>query len=267
MHHRWSSNLAWLIASLLLFLVPAIAGTIMVDPFNRAYTCSSTAVASLVSQSSTADATSYTFSGVSIGVPPCAGSERRIIAIAGCNAITANAGNNPTVTMNGNAMTRIDADINSTNPTGLYSIVDNSLTGLGNFVFTVGGAGADVTCERSAMMIWKVITATGSATVDQVSDASPTGDFDLANVAVTLNGAEIVGIIAQSATACDLIDPTFGGTEVVTEDTNGTVETALSYRGGSFVADSTATVDDYTNISCGTETDGFATAYSFAPPG
>lgn len=242
------------------------AQMMIIDPYNRAYTCTTTALTFLSTQTSTVDGTSFTWNNVNVGLPPCAPNFRIVVAIAGCNAITASAGNNPSITFNGTAMTRVTDDANSTNPSGRFAVNASSLQQTGDFVFTVNGGGADVTCERAAMMLWSIIVTSGTP-VDEVTDASPTGDFDLSNVAATLNGPEIVGIIAQSATACDLLDPTFNGAEIVTEDTNGTLETALSYRGGSFISTATDTTDDYANISCGTETDAFAVAVSFPPPG
>lgn len=224
--------------------------------------CSSTPVAYMSTQTSTVDGTSFTFNGVSIGDPPCGSNVRVVVTFAGCHAITSGA--QPlSVTVNGVGGTEVWAEA----ATALTVLVSRTSVATGttaDIVFSSSGA-ADSTCERLVAMVFVVITSSATP-VDIVADGSPTGDFDLANVAVTSGGGEVVGIVAYPNNACGDLDATFNGTETVTVDVNTTLEAAITYSGGHFTADSTETIDDYTNISCGTETDGAAIAASWGPP-
>lgn len=253
-----------LIYAFLLICVLAFSAnaTMVINPYSvvPAGPCSSTPVTYIGTQTSAADSTSYTFNGVSIGDPACAGNIRLVYVYMICSAISTTSVD--TVTVAGVTASDVLANNATTRVAGVFARVNTGTTA--DIVASFSG-GADNTCEAIALMVYVIITTT-TVTVDAVNDVSATGDFDLSNVAVTSGGAEVVSMASIPASACGSLDATFNGTETVIEDVNATLDSVLTYTSGHFTADSTATVDDYANISCGTETAGMALAVSWEPP-
>jgi hypothetical protein len=254
------------VAALCLLAIPSqaqfVGGQRMMDmvPYVLG-ACNSTAVTYLSTQTSTVDGTSVTFTDVPIGDPPCGANNRIIVSYTTCTTIS-NA-SLYTMTIQGITETTI-AESAETAMKVLMSATPVPTGTTATIIISQAG-GADNTCERILTMLWAVISSS-TTEVDNVNDASPTGDFDLSNVAVSAGGASIVAMSAYPSAACSDLDTAWNGSETVITDVNSTLEAEIGYEGGHFTADGAGTTDDYADISCGTETDGRAQALTFQPP-
>lgn len=222
--------------------------------------CSSTPLTYLSSQTDTTDATNYTFSAVAIGNEPCTGNARLIYLSAGCTDITGAEADAFDATVGGIADTEIEKVAETA--IGRYTAYVNVPTGTTADVFLDFGTN---TCERVAVVLYALIVASGSTTpVDTVSDGSPSGDFDAANVAQTSGGGFIATLMSYPSSSCSA--GTWSGADTPTTDVSTTLDNDISYISMSFTSSETTTTDDWSNASCGTETDGSFVVTSWSPP-
>lgn len=222
--------------------------------------CSSVPVTFLSAQTSTADSNTYTFSGVSLGDVACSGNIRLIYVHSVCSTV----GNNATVaiTVGGQSATHITADTTSASFKTVTAQAQVNSGTTGDVVITYTD-GTDQTCERIAVILYAVISTTGTRT-DTVSDNSSTGDFDAANLATTSGGGVIFSLSAIPDSTC--LIGTWGGSETITENVNSTIDAAIDYAGWSFTANATQTTNDLNNTSCTGDSDGLHQAASWEPP-